>query len=189
MESFVASATLVAFAEIGDKTQLLSLCLAARFRRTTPILAGIALATIAHHGLAGAAGAWVSDILPAHVLRFAVGASFLLLAAWALRSDAVDGLDAAPGSGHGAFLASLGSFFLAEMGDKTQLATVALTARFDALAPVVFGSVVGMMAVAVPTVLFGSLAAERLPLRPIRLLAAALFGALGVAALLSGAVG
>jgi len=185
MEAFLVSTGLVALAEMGDKTQLLSLVLAARFRRPWPIVAGILVATLANHALAGAFGNWITSAVSPSVLRIGVGIAFIAMGAWALVPDKLD--DAAPSQGRlGVFVATCIAFFLAEMGDKTQLATVALAARYAAFAPVVLGTTIGMLLANAPVVLLGDRLSDRLPLKLLRRLAAALFAALGVLALVSG---
>ena len=182
MTAFLVSTGAVALAEIGDKTQLLALLLALRFRRPAPILAGILLATLANHGLAGLAGAWLGSLLDGDGLRWALAASFIVVALWTLVPDAMEKDPSAvrPGS---AFLVTLVSFFLVEIGDKTQVATIVLAARFDALAAVVLGTTAGLLLANTPVVLFGHAIAERVPLRTVRWVAAAVFALLGVAAL------
>ena len=185
MEAFLTSAALVALAEIGDKTQLLSFVLAARLRKPWAIVAGIFVATILNHALAGSVGVWLANLIPAHWLPWIVGSVFVVFGLWTLKPDTLDD-DEAPAAMHpaGAFMTTLIAFFMAEMGDKTQLATVALGARFDALVPVVMGTTVGMMAANVPAVMIGEALAHRLPLKAIRWVAAAVFVATGVATLL-----
>lgn len=181
VQGFLPSLLVVSLAEIGDKTQLLALLLAARFRRPAPILLGIALATLANHALAGAIGAGIRAAVAPDALRWTLAASFLALALWVLRPDRRDGgTDSAP-SRFGPFLVSLVLFFLAEIGDKTQIATVALGARYPDLAAVVLGTTLGMLAANLPPVLFGCAAAHRIPMRPVRHAAAALFAIMGVA--------
>ncbi len=182
LEAFLVSTGVVAIAEIGDKTQLLALVLAARFRKPVPIILGILVATLANHALAGAVGAWLLGVLGPDAIRWVLGVSFLAMAAWALVPDKLDDGDAKP-SRYGAFLTTLVAFFLVEMGDKTPVATVALAARSDALAVVVAGTTLGMMLANVPAVLLGEVAATKLPLRLVRGVAAAIFAALGVAAI------
>jgi putative Ca2+/H+ antiporter (TMEM165/GDT1 family) len=182
MEAFLVSAASVAVAEIGDRTQLLSLMLAARYRRPFPILAGVLLATLANHTLAGLAGVWIADLLSPFVLRLVLGIGLIAVAAWTLVPDTLQ-RDADRLGGRGAFATALITFFFAEIGDKTQIATVALAARFDDLALVVLGTTLGMMAANVPVIVFGSAFAGRLPLRAIRMAAAAIFAALGIATL------
>lgn len=182
-EAFGISALVVAIGEIGDKTQLLSLLLAARLRRPVPILLGILVATLANHGLAGLVGGWVRDHLAADTLRWLLGGSFLAIAAWALIPDTMDDEPKTIGK-YGVFLLTLTTFFLAEIGDKTQLATVALAARFDSLAAVVLGTTTGMMLADVPAVLFAERITAKLSFKAVRYIAAALFALLGIAALL-----
>jgi putative Ca2+/H+ antiporter (TMEM165/GDT1 family) len=187
MDALLMSTALVALAEMGDKTQLLSLVLAARFKRPGPIVAGILAATLANHALAGALGAWVTALAGPQVMRWVVGLGFLAMAAWTLKPDRLDDDDVAAGATRwGVFGATTLAFFVAEMGDKTQFATVALAARYEALALVVVGTTLGMMAANVPVVLAGERLTRRLPLRVLRAAAAALFALLGVAALLAG---
>ena len=180
MEAFVTSVLLVALAEIGDKTQLLSFVLAARLRRPAAIIAGIFAATIANHALAGSIGAWIATFLAPDTLRWIVGITFIIFGLWTLRPDELDD-DETPQAGHASvFMTTLLAFFLAEMGDKTQFATIALAARFDSLASVVLGTTLGMMAANVPAVLIGEKLARKLPLTAIRWTAAAVFAATGV---------
>jgi Ca2+/H+ antiporter, TMEM165/GDT1 family len=184
--AFLTTAGLVAIAEIGDKTQLLSLLLAARFRKPWPILAGILIATVANHLLAAALGVWIQDQFDARVMRWVLAASFAAMAVWTLIPDKLED-DAAPRPGHwGAFLTTLCAFFIAEIGDKTQLATTALAAQFDAVLMVTVGSTLGLMLANVPVVLLGDRLMRRLPLTPVRYVAAAAFALLAVAILLMG---
>ncbi|MFO0996423.1 MAG: TMEM165/GDT1 family protein [Alphaproteobacteria bacterium] len=183
MNAFLISAAAIAVAEIGDRTQLLSLMLAARFRRPVPLLAGVILATLANHALAGLAGRWLSDLLSPYILRLVVGVGLIAIAAWTLVPDKME-TDVSRVSSRGAFLTALVSFFLTEIGDKTQIATIALAARFDDLVAVVAGTTLGMVAVNLPVIVLGSAFAERLPLRAIRIAAAAVFLALGLATLI-----
>lgn len=184
MEALLISTGIVALAEIGDKTQLLAFVLAARYRRPWPIVAGITLATLANHAGAAALGSWAGAALDAGWLRWVLGLGFLAMAAWVLVPDTLDDDGGAGRDRGGAFLTTLVVFFLAEMGDKTQLATVALGARFDgALVAVVVGTTAGMLLANVPAVLVGQRLAERLPLRAMRWTAAALFALVGVATL------
>ena len=182
MEAFFVTTAAVAIGEIGDKTQLLSFLLAARYRRPLPIILGILCATLANHAIAGAAGVWLRDALDPGWLRWVLGSSFLAIAAWALVPDRLEA-ERAPAARHGVFLVTLLAFFLAEMGDKTQLATAVLAANYDSLAAVVAGSTLGMLCADVPAVLLASAARHTVPLRMVRLVAAALFAALGAAAL------
>jgi putative Ca2+/H+ antiporter (TMEM165/GDT1 family) len=182
MEAFLVSTGLVALAEMGDKTQLLSLVLAARFRRPWPIVLGILVATVANHALAAALGGWLAAQIGPYWMRVAIGVGFLAMAAWTLVPDK---LDDAGIHGRGVFAATAVAFFLAEMGDKTQVATVALAARYTAFGAVVLGTTTGMMLANVPVVFLGERIAARLPLKLLRRVAAAAFAALGVIALLT----
>jgi len=185
LEAFGVSTLLVAVGEIGDKTQLLALLLACRFRRPVPILLGILVATLANHGLAGFIGSWVHDQLSATSLRWVVGLSFLAIAAWALVPDTLDDGEAPKPIGHtGIFLLTVVTFFVAEIGDKTQLATVALAARYDSLVTVVAGTTLGMMIADAPAVLFADKLTAKLSFKFVRYIAAGLFALLGIAALL-----
>jgi Ca2+/H+ antiporter, TMEM165/GDT1 family len=178
MESLIVSTGVVALAEIGDKTQLLALLLATRFRAPVPIILGILVATLANHALAALVGVAVADWLQSPALRWALGLSFVAMGLWTLKPDRLDP-DQAPKPRYGPFLTTLVAFFLVEIGDKTQVATMALAAQFQDLVLVTLGTTVGMLLANVPAVLLGDLAASRLPLKPIRLAAAALFIALG----------
>lgn len=172
--SFVA----VALAEIGDKTQLLALVLAARFRKPLPIVAGILVATLANHAIAADFGSWLATLLPEDVLRWLVAAAFFGMGLWVLVPDKDD--DAAAKYRFGPFLTTLITFFLAEIGDKTQIATVVLALEYQEVLLVVVGTTLGMLAANVPVVLAGHLTADRLPLRFIRIAAAVTFMLLGV---------
>ncbi|TFW13706.1 TMEM165/GDT1 family protein [Massilia arenosa] len=183
MEAFLISTGIVALAEIGDKTQLLAFLLAARFRRPLPIVLGIFVATIVNHAFAAAVGAWVSATLGPQVLRWVLGLGFIAMAAWMLVPDEVDEDDAKLAR-YGVFMTTLIAFFLAEMGDKTQVATVALAARFGSMAPVVAGTTLGMMLANVPAVYFGGRIANKVPLKLVHGIAAAIFAVLGVLTLL-----
>jgi len=184
MEAFLISTGLVALAEMGDKTQLLSLVLAARFRKPWPIVWGIFVATLFNHALAGAVGAVVTDWLGPQVLRWVLGGSFILMAVWMLIPDQLDEEEATPqGARWGVFGTTLIAFFLAEMGDKTQIATVMLAARFDAWAAVVAGTTLGMMLANAPVVWLGERITRRIPIRTIHVVSAVLFLLLGLAAL------
>lgn len=183
MEAFLISTGVVALAEIGDKTQLLAFLLAARFRRPWPIVAGILAATLANHALAGAAGAWLMALAGPVVMRWVLGISFLAMAAWTLVPDHVDEDDVAPRSGRGVFLTTLLAFFLAEMGDKTQVATVALAAKYAMPVAVVAGTTLGMMIANVPAVFLGDRLLRKMPVRLVHGVAAALFAVLGIATL------
>jgi Ca2+/H+ antiporter, TMEM165/GDT1 family len=183
MEAFLVSTGIVALAEIGDKTQLLSLVLAARFRKPWPIALGILVATLANHALAGAAGAWVTTVLGPQVLRWVLGGSFIAMAIWMLIPDKLDeaGADKAPRLG--VFGTTLIAFFLAEMGDKTQVATVMLAAQYRAWGWVVAGTTLGMMLANVPVVWFGDQVTQRVPIRVVHLVSSVFFGGLGAAAI------
>jgi putative Ca2+/H+ antiporter (TMEM165/GDT1 family) len=183
MEAFLISAGVVALGEIGDKTQLLALMLAARFRRPLPIIAGILAATLGNHALAGILGNFVRTALPPAALRWAVALSFFAVAIWALKPDTLADAEPVRLSRWGVFGVTAGMFFVAEMGDKTQVATMVLAARFDSLVAVVLGTTVGMLLADVPVVLIGKSAAARIPMQAVRIAAAALFAALGVYAL------
>ena len=185
MEAFFVSILVIAVGEIGDKTQLLALLLGARFRRPYPIVLGIAVATLANHALAGAVGAWLRQIVPANWLHWLIAASFLGVALWALKPDRVDNERGDIGL-MSAFAVTVVSFFLAEMGDKTQIATVILAAQFNNLVAVVAGTTLGMLIADAPVVWLGGAAAGRIPLRAVRLFAAALFAALAVVAVVTG---
>ena len=180
LQALAVSTGVVALAEIGDKTQLLALVLAARWRKPVPIILGILVATILNHALAGAVGAWLAAAIGPQAMRWILGLSFLAMAAWILVPDKADDEAAAREPRHGVFLATVVTFFLVEMGDKTQIATVALAARYDALWAVVAGTTLGMMLANVPAVLVGEAAARSLPLGIVRGVAAAIFAVLGV---------
>ena len=182
MEAFFVSTAVVAIAEIGDKTQLLALMLAARYRKPVPIILGILFATLANHALAAWLGGAVAGWIGADTMRWILGISFIVMSGWCLIPDKADG---GPQAAHraGAFLATLFAFFIVEIGDKTQIATVALAARFQSLLAVTLGTTFGMLLANAPVVLFGDIVAKRLPLGIVRVVAALLFLALGVAAL------
>jgi putative Ca2+/H+ antiporter (TMEM165/GDT1 family) len=183
MEAFFVSTGLVALAEMGDKTQLLSLVLAARFRRPLPIVAGILVATLLNHALAGAVGSWLQETLGPDVLRWILGLSFIAMGAWMLIPDKLDDADAGASGRFGAFGATLVAFFIAEMGDKTQFATIALAARYDALVAVVAGTTLGMMLANVPAVLLGERITRLVPIAVVHRIAAVVFAVLGGLAL------
>jgi Ca2+/H+ antiporter, TMEM165/GDT1 family len=178
MEAFWVSITTISVAEIGDRTQLLSLMLAARYRAPWPIIAGILCATLANHAAAGAVGFWFGGLLKPRTLDLIVGIGMIAMALWTLKPDTLDE-KAAGTSAMGAFLATLTSFFVAEIGDKTQIATLALAAAYPHLLAVVAGTTAGMLVANVPVVLLGKAFADRLPLKAIHLGAAALFAILG----------
>jgi len=186
MEAFLVSTGIVALAEMGDKTQLLALLLAARFQRPWPIIAGIFFATVLNHAVAGALGSWIQQMLGADVLRWVLGLSFLAMAAWMLVPDKLD--DDGDATSHrrfGIFGTTVIVFFLAEMGDKTQIAPVALAARYDALVPVVVGTTLGMMLANAPVVLLGDKITRKIPIKLVHRLAAGIFAVLGVLVLLN----
>jgi putative Ca2+/H+ antiporter (TMEM165/GDT1 family) len=183
MEALLVSAVVVSVAEIGDRTQLLSMVLASRYRKPIPILCGILVATLANHALAGLAGEFVGRLLGGAALRWALGFSFLAMAVWTLIPDTLDEADAVPLKARNAFLATTCSFFIAEIGDKTEIATAALAARFDNLVFVVIGTTIGMMIANFPAVLFGHLAGHKIDPRRTRVIAAVIFAIQGVLAL------
>jgi len=179
MEAFLTSTSLVAIAEIGDKTQLLSFVLAARLRKPWPIIAGIFVATVLNHGLAGSVGVWLAQLIAPQWLPWITGTLFIVFGLWALHPDSLD--EDPKIHPAGAFVTTTIAFFIAEMGDKTQFATVALGAQFQgALFAVVMGTTLGMMLANVPAVIIGERLAKRLPLTAIRWIAAAVFIATGV---------
>lgn len=179
LQSFLICLSTVAVAEVGDRTQLLSLMLAARFRRPWPILGGILCATVANHAAAAYIGERLGHVLTPRILDAAVGVSLIAMALWTLKPDTLD--EASPGATRrGAFLATLVSFFIAEIGDKTQIATIALAAAYPSLAAVVAGTTTGMLLANAPVVFFGKAFSARLPLKPIRYLASAVFLGLGI---------
>jgi len=183
MEAFLVSTGIVALAEIGDKTQLLAFILAARFRKPVPIILGILMATLLNHGLAGALGAWITTQLAPEALRYGLGISFLAMAAWILVPDKIDDAEARL-TRFGIFATTLTTFFLAEIGDKTQIATIMLAAQYPSLLAVVLGTTAGMMLANVPAVLLGDRIANKLPTRWIHGVAASIFAVLGLATLL-----
>lgn len=183
MEAFLISTGIVALAEMGDKTQLLSLVLATRFRKPWPVVWGILVATLANHALAGAAGAWVTTLLGPTALRWLLGISFALMAAWMLVPDKIDDANAPTRPRFGVFATTLLVFFLAEMGDKTQVATVMLAAQYNALIAVVAGTTLGMMVANVPVVWWGERAMRNVPIRLVHRLSAAVFSVLAIATL------
>ncbi|MEY3201488.1 MAG: hypothetical protein RIR70_1038 [Pseudomonadota bacterium] len=179
MEALLISTGVVALAEIGDKTQLLSLVLAARFRKHIPIILGIFAATLINHGLAGAVGAWLTSLIGPDALRWVLGLSFIAMAAWILIPDKLDDEDARTPK-FGVFMTTFVAFFIAEMGDKTQIATVMLAARYAEVVWVVLGTTLGMMIANVPAVLLGEGVAKRVPLKVVHAIAAFIFAVLGV---------
>ena len=183
MEAFLVSTGIVALAEMGDKTQLLALVLAARYRKPWPIVSGILVATLLNHGLAGAAGAWITSFVGPEALRWLLGGSFIAMAVWMLIPDKLDGAEASTAPRLGVFGTTVVAFFLAEMGDKTQIATVMLAARYPFWLAVVAGTTLGMMLANVPAVWFGERITRRVPIRIVHIVAALLFAGLGVVAL------
>ncbi|MCD6027524.1 MAG: hypothetical protein K0R08_2043 [Solimicrobium sp.] len=183
MDAFLVSTLAIAIGEMGDKTQLLALLLAARFKRPLPIVLGIFVATISNHLLAGMFGFWIAHHLPAEFLRWSLGLSFLAIAAWTLKPDRMEENSMINYGNYGVFAVSVITFFLAEIGDKTQIATMALAAKYDDIVMVVAGSTAGMMIADIPAVFLGKLASPNFPLKSIRRGAAAIFAILGCAVL------
>lgn len=183
MEAFLVSTSIVALAEMGDKTQLLALVLAARFRKPWPIVLGIFVATALNHALAGAAGAWVTTVLGPQVLRWVLGVSFIAMAVWMLIPDKLDDGETQGVPRWGVFGTTVVAFFLAEMGDKTQIATVMLAAQYHAWLWVVAGTTLGMMLANAPVVWLGERITRRVPLRTVHGVSAVIFLVLGVLAL------
>ena len=183
MEAFLISTGIVALAEIGDKTQLLAFILAAKFRKPVPIVLGILVATLANHGFAGAVGSWITTLMGSETLRWVLGISFIAMAGWTLIPDKFDEEDAKLAR-FGVFTTTLIAFFLAEIGDKTQVATIALAAQYQSLVAVVAGTTLGMMVANVPAVIMGDKIADKMPVKLIHRIAAAIFAILGVATLL-----
>ncbi|WP_234639533.1 TMEM165/GDT1 family protein [Delftia tsuruhatensis] len=183
MEAFLISTSVVALAEMGDKTQLLSLVLAARFRKPWPIVLGILVATLVNHALAGAVGAWITSYLGENAMRWILGLSFIAMAIWMLIPDKLDEDEVSGHSRWGVFGTTLVAFFLAEMGDKTQIATVMLAAKYNAYLWVVAGTTLGMMLANAPVVWLGDRLVKRVPIRLVHLISAVIFLMLGVLAL------
>lgn len=183
MEAFLVSTGIVALAEMGDKTQLLSLVLAARFRKPWPIVLGILVATLVNHALAGAVGSWVTGLLGPDVLRWVLGGSFIAMALWMLVPDKLDEDEADRAPRAGVFVTTVVAFFLAEMGDKTQVATVMLAAQFQAWAAVVAGTTLGMVLANAPVVWFGERITRRVPIKAVHTVGAVIFLVLGVLAI------
>jgi putative Ca2+/H+ antiporter (TMEM165/GDT1 family) len=184
MDSLLISTGVVALAEMGDKTQLLAFILAARFKKPIPIILGILAATIINHGLAGALGAWITSIVNPEVLRWILGASFIGMAIWTLIPDKIEEEETQVAKHLGVFGATFITFFLAEMGDKTQLATVALAAHYAAPLAVVVGTTLGMLIADVPAVFVGNKFAAKIPMKLVHSVAAAIFAIMGVLTLL-----
>ncbi len=180
MQSFLVSTSVVGLAEIGDKTQLLSLVLAARFRKPIPIVLGVLAATLVNHAFSGALGAWLANVIDPKIMNWAVVASFALMAVWILIPDKLDDADAISAKRRlGVFGTTAAAFFLAEMGDKTQIVTIALAARFHDFFGVVAGTTLGMMLANVPVIYLGHKFADRLPTKAVHVLAAVIFVVLG----------
>ena len=184
MESLLVSTGVVALAEIGDKTQLLAFILAARFKKPLPIIAGILVATVVNHVLAGALGAWITTVISSEVLRWVLGLSFIGMALWTMIPDAIEEEETKIAKRFGVFGATLITFFLAEMGDKTQIATVAMAAHYAMPLTVVIGTTLGMLIADVPAVFAGGKLAAKIPMKLVHSVAAAIFASLGVATLL-----
>ena len=183
MEAFFISTAIVALAEMGDKTQLLALVLAARFRKPWPIVLGILVATLLNHGLAGAVGAWVTTVVGPQTLRWILAASFIAMAVWMLIPDKLDDDNANGSPRWGVFGTTVVAFFLAEMGDKTQIATVMLAAQYNAYVSVVAGTTLGMMLANAPVVWLGDRITRRIPLRTVHVVSAGIFLVLGLLAI------
>jgi len=180
-QAFIVSTSVVALAEMGDKTQLLSLILAARYRKPMPIVLGILVATLLNHAIAGALGAWLSSLMRPEVLNWVMAAAFIAMGLWILVPDKLDEDDVAvPKQQMGVFFATVVAFFLAEMGDKTQFATIALAAQYSDVLSVVLGTTLGMMMANAPAVYLGNRFAQRLPTKIIHIIAAIIFIAIGV---------
>jgi len=184
MESLLVSTGVVALAEIGDKTQLLAFILAARFKKPMPIILGILAATIVNHGLAGALGAWITATVSPEILRWVLGLSFIGMAIWTMIPDKIEEEETQVAKKFGVFGATLITFFLAEMGDKTQIATVAMAAHYAAPFMVVIGTTLGMLIADVPAVFVGDRLASKIPMKLVHSIAAGIFALLGVATLL-----
>jgi putative Ca2+/H+ antiporter (TMEM165/GDT1 family) len=183
MESLFISTGVVALAEIGDKTQLLAFILAARFKKPLPIILGIFCATVVNHGLAGALGAWITSAITPETMRWVLGASFIAMAIWTLIPDKIEEEETQMAKHLGVFGATLITFFLAEMGDKTQIATVAMAAKFSSPVLVVMGTTLGMLIADVPAVFVGDRFAAKIPMKLVHSIAAGIFAILGVATL------
>lgn len=184
MSALLISTGVVALAEIGDKTQLLAFLLASRFRKPVPIVIGITLATILNHGLAGALGAWVTSVVSADILRWVLGLGFLGMAVWTLIPDKIEEEETQLATRLGVFGATFVTFFLAEIGDKTQIATVAMSAHYSDVITVVAGTTLGMLIADVPAVFAGDKLADRIPMKLVHGIAAGLFALMGFATLL-----
>ncbi len=189
MESLLVSTGVVALAEIGDKTQLLAFILAARFKKPVPIILGILVATLINHGLAGALGAWITSAVTSEVLRWVLGISFIGMAIWTMIPDKIEEEETKVAQKFGVFSATLITFFLAEMGDKTQIATVAMAAHYAAPLLVVIGTTLGMLIADVPAVFLGDKLANKIPMKLVHSIAAAIFAILGIATLFGAGAG
>lgn len=183
MEPFLVSTGVVALAEIGDKTQLLAFILAARFQKPLPIIAGILCATLVNHGLAGALGAWITSVVSAAVMRWVLGLSFIGMAIWTMIPDEIEEEETQVARHLGVFGATLITFFLAEMGDKTQIATIALAAHYGSPLMVIAGTTCGMLLADVPAVFVGNKFAARIPMKLVHSIAAGIFAVMGLASL------
>ena len=184
MEALYISTGVVALAEMGDKTQLLAFILAARFKKPVPIILGILLATIVNHGLAGALGAWITSVISPDTMRWVLGLSFIGMAIWTLIPDKIEEEETQVAQKLGVFGATLVTFFLAEMGDKTQIATVALAAHYAAPVMVVVGTTLGMLIADVPAVFVGNKFAAKIPMKLVHSIAAGIFAIMGLLTLL-----
>ena len=184
MEALYISTGVVALAEMGDKTQLLAFILAARFKKPVPIILGILCATLVNHGLAGALGAWITSVISPETMRWVLGLSFIGMAIWTLIPDKIEEEETQVAQKMGVFGATLVTFFLAEMGDKTQIATVALAAHYGAPLMVVIGTTLGMLIADVPAVFVGNKFAEKIPMKLVHTIAAGIFAVMGVLTLL-----
>jgi putative Ca2+/H+ antiporter (TMEM165/GDT1 family) len=189
IESLLVSTGVVALAEIGDKTQLLAFLLAARFKKPVPIILGILAATVVNHGLAGAVGAWITHSVSPEILRWVLGASFLGMAIWTMIPDEIEDEETQVAKRFGVFGATLITFFLAEMGDKTQIATIAMAAHYADPLLVVIGTTLGMLIADVPAVFVGDKLANKIPMKLVHSVAAAVFAVLGIATLLGAGAG
>lgn len=189
MQAFLVSTGVVALAEIGDKTQLLAFLLAARFKKPVPIILGILIATLVNHGLAGALGAFITHSLSPEILRWVLGLSFIGMAIWTMIPDKIEEEETTVARRFGVFGATLITFFLAEMGDKTQIATVAMAAHYALPLTVVAGTTLGMLIADVPAVFIGNRLADRIPMKLVHTIAAGIFALLGLATLLGAGAG
>jgi putative Ca2+/H+ antiporter (TMEM165/GDT1 family) len=180
MNSLFISAGIVALAEIGDKTQLLAFILAARFKKPVPIIAGILVATLVNHGLAGALGAWITSVVSPGIMKWALGGSFIGMALWTLIPDKIENEETRVAKQLGVFGATLVTFFLAEMGDKTQIATIALAAHYGTPLLVIAGTTLGMLIADVPAVFIGNNFAARIPMKLVHSIAAGIFAVMGI---------